>query len=71
MVKRQLRVYYGLRGLIGKALAHAVKRDMCSVQKHNAGCTYWRSNKSGLIGAIIFSRTEEGREYWVARNIKL
>ena len=71
MVKTQLRVYYGLRGLRGKALDHAVKRDMVALEKHNPGMSYWRRNSMGLPGALLFSCSEEGARYWIARNIKL
>lgn len=73
MVKRQLRVYYGLRGLIGKPLDHAVKRDMRSLASHNDGSLrgYWRRNTYGIGGCLLFDQSSEGRGYWLERNIKL
>lgn len=65
MVKHQLRVYYGLRGLIGKALAHAIKLDMLSLERQG-GPGFDSDN--GIRGAVVWGDSEEGREYWQERH---
>lgn len=63
MIRLQLRVYYGLRGLTGKALKHAIKRDMRSLKRQGG-----EDNDYGISGSVYYSNTVEGRVYWRDRN---
>lgn len=65
MIRTQLRVYYGLRGLIGNALKHAIKRDMRSLARQSDGCV---SRAFGISGTVYYAHTEEGESYWRPRN---
>lgn len=64
MIRTQLRVYYGLRGLIGNALKHAIKRDMRSIARQGGD----GDNRYGIAGAVYYGDTFEGDDYWRSRN---
>lgn len=63
MIRTQLRVYYGLRGLRGKGMKQAVKRDVCSLTRQGGN-----DNKYGIAGALFYRDSEEGSDYWRDRN---
>lgn len=63
LIRLQLRVYYGLRGLTGKALKHAIKQDMRSIKLQGG-----EDNQYGIAGAIYYGDTLEGFRYWRDRN---
>lgn len=63
MIRTQLRVYYGLRGLIGNALKHAIKLDMLSLERQGGSDNPW-----GIAGSIYYADSPEGGDYWRVRN---
>lgn len=67
MIRLQLRVYYGLRGLTGKALKHAIKRDMVAIGRE-ALMSSWASDESGILAAMNWKNSQDGHGYWAERH---